>query len=158
MSLDRFSTQADRYARYRIDYPAELYDWLLPQAPGRERAWDCATGNGQVAAVLAEYFHQVEATDISAKQLAQAAARPNIHYQVANAEQTPFPDHHFDLITVGQAVHWFEAEAWHREVRRVAVPRPGQPASRAARGRSPRRFRDRGPASWPRGRGPCARR
>ena len=122
MPLDRFSTQAARYARYRIDYPAELYDWLLPQVSGRERAWDCATGNGQVAVVLAEYFQQVEATDLSEKQLAEAPARPNIHYQTAQAEQTPFLNQHFDLITVAQAVHWFEPAAWHREVRRVARP------------------------------------
>ncbi|QKG52007.1 class I SAM-dependent methyltransferase [Hymenobacter sp. BRD67] len=122
MSLDRFSTQAAQYARYRIDYPAELYDWLLPQVPNRLCAWDCATGNGQVAVVLARYFRDVEATDLSASQLAEATERPNIHYQVATAEHTPFPDDHFDLITVAQAVHWFDQEAYHREVRRVAGP------------------------------------
>jgi SAM-dependent methyltransferase len=121
-TLDRFSTQAADYARYRIDYPAELYDWLLPQVADRERAWDCATGNGQVAVVLADYFIRVNATDLSEKQLAQAAPRPNIHYQTATAEQTPFPDGRFDLITVAQAVHWFEPDAYHAEVRRVARP------------------------------------
>jgi ubiquinone/menaquinone biosynthesis C-methylase UbiE len=122
MPLDRFSAQAELYARYRIDYPTELYDWLLPQAAGRERAWDCATGNGQVAVVLADHFQTVEASDLSEAQLAKAAPRPNIHYQAARAEHTPFPDQHFDLITVAQAVHWFNAEAYHREVRRVARP------------------------------------
>ncbi len=122
MPLDRFSAQADLYARYRIGYPAELYAWLLPQVPGRDRAWDCATGNGQVATALAEHFGQVDATDFSASQLAQAVPHPNIHYQTARAEQTPFPDQCFDLITVAQAVHWFAPEAYHREVRRVARP------------------------------------
>ncbi|MDO7883915.1 class I SAM-dependent methyltransferase [Hymenobacter cheonanensis] len=122
MALDRFSAQAAHYARYRIDYPPELYAWLLPQVPNRLRAWDCATGNGQVAAVLAQYFREVEATDLSASQLALAPGLPNVHYQVATAEHTPFPDDYFDLITVGQAVHWFDIEAYHREVRRVAGP------------------------------------
>lgn len=121
-ALDRFSAQAADYARYRIDYPAALYDWLLPQVPARERAWDCATGNGQVAAVLAETFVRVDATDFSASQLAQAAPRQNIHYQMAKAEQTPFPNQRFDLITAAQAVHWFESAAWHAEVHRVARP------------------------------------
>ncbi|OGX84549.1 SAM-dependent methyltransferase [Hymenobacter lapidarius] len=121
-ALDRFSTQAADYARYRIDYPPALYHWLLPQVRARERAWDCATGNGQVAAVLAETFVRVDATDLSEKQLAQAAPRPNLHYQTATAEHTPFPSQHFDLITVAQAVHWFAHEAYHREVRRVARP------------------------------------
>ncbi|MBF9224141.1 class I SAM-dependent methyltransferase [Hymenobacter ruricola] len=120
--LDRFSTQSADYARYRIDYPAALYHWLLPQVASRERAWDCATGNGQVAVVLADDFVRVDATDLSDKQLAQAAPRPNIHYQRAQAEHTPFPAQRFDLITVAQAVHWFEHAAYHAEVRRVARP------------------------------------
>ena len=122
MPLDRFSTQAADYARYRIDYPAALYDWLLPQVAARERAWDCATGNGQVAAVLARSFIRVDATDLSEKQLAQALALPNVHYQTARAEHTPFPAQRFDLVTVAQAVHWFEPQAYHAEVRRVARP------------------------------------
>ena len=120
--LDRFSAQAADYARYRIGYPAALYDWLLPLVPARERAWDCATGNGQVAAVLADSFVRVDATDLSARQLAQAAPRLNISYQTARAEHTPFPAQRFDLITVAQAVHWFEPAAYHAEVRRVARP------------------------------------
>ena len=120
--LDRFSAQAAAYARYRIAYPVVLYDWLLPQVSARERAWDCATGNGQVAAVLADSFVRVDATDLSENQLAQALPRPNIHYQQTTAEHTPFPNQRFDLITVAQAVHWFDSAAYHREVRRVARP------------------------------------
>src|SRR5690349_10648465 len=112
-ALDRFSAQADLYARYRIDYPPELYAFLLATVPRRQRAWDCATGNGQVAAVLAQYFKHVDATDISQAQLDQAAARPNITYQLAPAEHTPFPDNSFALITVAQALHWFDQEAFN---------------------------------------------
>lgn len=120
--IDRFSGHADLYAQYRIDYPAELLDFVLSFVPNRQIAWDCATGNGQVAGTLATYFTQVEATDISEKQLAQAVQRPNIRYQISPAEQTPFADHTFDLITVAQALHWFDVDAFHREVRRVAKP------------------------------------
>jgi SAM-dependent methyltransferase len=121
-ALDRFTAQAADYARYRIAYPPELYAWLLPQVACRERAWDCATGNGQVAAVLADSFVRVDATDLSEKQLEQAPLRPNIHYQTAQAEHTTFPRQRFDLITVAQAVHWFDHAAYHAEVRRVARP------------------------------------
>ncbi|SNC59308.1 Methyltransferase domain-containing protein [Hymenobacter gelipurpurascens] len=121
-ALDRFSAQADLYARYRIDYPVELYDFLLAQVPRRVRAWDCATGNGQVAAVLATYFEHVDATDISQAQLAQAPALPNITYQLSSAEHTPFADSSFDLITVAQALHWFDQEAFNQEIRRVGHP------------------------------------
>ncbi|QNE40064.1 class I SAM-dependent methyltransferase [Hymenobacter sp. NBH84] len=120
--LDRFSTQAAQYAQYRIDYPQELYTELLAGLPSRQRAWDCATGNGQVATELAGYFAHVDATDSSAAQLANATLRPNITYQVAAAEATPFADNTFDLVTVGQAVHWFDFERFNAEVQRVARP------------------------------------
>lgn len=120
--IDRFSGHADLYAQYRVDYPDELYDFIMADVIDRRLAWDCATGNGQVAAALAERFAQVDATDISEKQLILATQRPTIRYQVCRAEQTPFADHTFDLITVGQALHWFNVPAFHQEVRRVAKP------------------------------------
>ncbi|RAJ95843.1 methyltransferase family protein [Larkinella arboricola] len=120
--LDRFSGHADLYAQYRIDYPTELYTYLFGLVTNRQKAWDCATGNGQVAHVLAEEFATVEATDISAQQMEKAAQYPNLHYTVCPAERTPFPEGSFDLITVAQALHWFDADAFHHEVRRVAKP------------------------------------
>lgn len=122
MAIDLFSGHADQYAQYRIDYPAALYTFILSRVASRQRAWDCATGNGQVASVLADAFAQVEATDISETQLGHAVAKPNIHYQVGPAERTTFPDHCFDLVTVAQALHWFNVDAFHAEVRRVARP------------------------------------
>ncbi|NVO32913.1 class I SAM-dependent methyltransferase [Hymenobacter lapidiphilus] len=120
--LDRFSAQAKLYARYRISYPPELYAWLLPQVTARARAWDCATDNGQVAAALAGYFGRVAATDISAAQLAEAPALPNVDYQISRAENTPFAAGSFDLITVAQALHWLEPAAFHQEALRVLRP------------------------------------
>lgn len=120
--LDRFSNHADLYARYRIDYPDALYTYVLSFVKDRQLAWDCATGNGQVASRLAEFFEQVEATDLSAKQLEQAPALPNVRYQASPAEQTPFADAQFDLVTVGQALHWFNVPAFHQEVQRVLKP------------------------------------
>lgn len=127
MAIDLFSGHADQYAQYRIDYPTELYDFILACVPVRQTAWDCATGNGQVALALADVFAQVEATDISENQLMQAVHQPdrvrsNIHYQVGPEANTTFPDQHFDLITVAQALHWFDVDAFHAEVRRVAKP------------------------------------
>ena len=121
--LDRFSGHAADYARYRIDYPGELYDHLLTLVPSRHAAWDCATGNGQVAVSLANYFEQIEATDLSPNQLTNAVQRPNIAYQVANAESAPFADESFDLITVGQALHWFDVPTFHSEAQRVLKPK-----------------------------------
>ncbi len=117
---DNFSKQAKIYAKFRPDYPADLYDFILQNTDNRSKAWDCATGNGQAAKVLAQYFETVYATDISQKQLDNAVKADNVFYSICPAEKTPFDDHSFDLITVAQAVHWFEFEAFYNEVKRVA--------------------------------------
>lgn len=71
-SKDLFSDQSKLYAKFRPTYPSLLYDWILDLIPGRTCAWDCGTGNGQVALRLASHFEQVIATDISQKQIDQA--------------------------------------------------------------------------------------
>ncbi|UZH55090.1 class I SAM-dependent methyltransferase [Salinimicrobium tongyeongense] len=116
---DLFSSHSKDYSRYRPGYPAELYNFLRKLCRERNRAWDCGTGNGQVAGELATFFEQVYATDISISQLSQAVQKENIHYTKQAAENTIFPDAHFDLVTVGQAVHWFDFEKFNAEVKRV---------------------------------------
>jgi len=119
---DNFSQVADAYARFRPEYPAELYNYLCTLVPGRYAAWDCATGNGQVAAQLAAFFDTVFATDISSEQLAKAPQKANIIYKTEAAEQSGFADHSFDLVTVAQAIHWFDFDAFYREVKRTLKP------------------------------------
>ncbi|HUC81144.1 MAG TPA: class I SAM-dependent methyltransferase [Flavisolibacter sp.] len=119
MAKDLFSTQADLYARYRPTYPQELFDHILSFVENRDCAWDCATGNGQAAQVLANHFKKVEATDISEKQLQNAVQKANIHYQLSPAEKTPFADNCFDLITIATAYHWFDWKAFFTEANRV---------------------------------------
>jgi ubiquinone/menaquinone biosynthesis C-methylase UbiE len=117
---DLFSQHADLYRAYRPGYPAELIDHILSFVSEKRTAWDCGTGNGQAARLLAPLFRKVYATDISATQLAAATAHPNIEYLECPAEHTPFACDSFDLITVAQAFHWFNWSAFHEEVKRVA--------------------------------------
>lgn len=119
---DNFSTQAKGYAQFRPTYPQELYDFLLSLVQDKNAAWDCATGNGQVAAVLAGYFEQVFATDISENQLKNAVKAANITYLVESSEQSSFGDDTFDLITVAQAIHWFRFDDFFAEVKRTLKP------------------------------------
>jgi len=119
---DNFSTQASSYARFRPGYPPQLFDFLFGLCRAFDAAWDCATGNGQIAGVLAERFRQVEATDISEKQLQQAVQKPNIRYRTEAAETPSFADASFDLVTVGQSAHWFHFDRFYPEVRRVLKP------------------------------------
>jgi hypothetical protein len=116
---DLFSGHAKLYAAFRPSYPTELYEFIYQHLAHHETAWDCGTGNGQVAHHLVNHFKNVKATDISDKQLKEATAHPHIDYSVAPAEKTSFPDNTFDLITVGQDLHWLDREKFYPEAIRV---------------------------------------
>lgn len=116
---DHFSAVAGNYRSYRPRYPASLFDYLASLTPAQRFAWDCATGNGQAARSLVSRFALVCATDASAEQLARAIAHPRILYRLAPAESVPLADASVDLVTVGQAFHWFDRERFFAEVRRV---------------------------------------
>ncbi len=119
---EAFSKTATAYSTYRPTYPQELIDFVLNQVKKKENAWDCATGNGQVAKVLAGHFKNVWASDISQQQLEAAVQVENITYQECPAEKTPFANNTFDLITIAQAIHWFNFGEFYEEVHRVAKP------------------------------------
>ena len=119
---DHFSTQAAIYREARPEYPPALFDFLRAQAPGGELAWDAGCGNGQASVALADHFAQVVATDPSAEQLAHAQPRPNIDYRVEPAERSSLAAASADLVCVAQALHWFDLERFHAEVRRVSKP------------------------------------
>ena len=119
---DHFSTSSDAYQRYRPGYPAELFAWLAQRAPGNTLAWDCATGTGQAARALAEHFSKVIASDASAQQISQAQTMDNIEYVVARAESMVLDDNSIDLISVAQALHWFEQAVFYRIAWRCLKP------------------------------------
>jgi ubiquinone/menaquinone biosynthesis C-methylase UbiE len=119
---DHFSKQASDYSLYRPHYPQSLFKYLASQTPQHDVAWDCATGNGQAAVTLASLYKSIEATDASEKQIEQAMPHPHVRYQVCEATSTPFAENTFDLITVAQALHWFELDKFYNEVIRVSKP------------------------------------
>ena len=119
---DHFSKQAGAYAEFRPTYPRALFAWLRSLCASHELCWDAATGNGQAAEVLAEYFAEVYASDASAKQIAQARPHAKIRYKAEPAEESSLADHSCDLITVAQAFHWFDHDAFYAEVKRVIKP------------------------------------
>lgn len=119
---DHFSTLAAEYSRYRPHYPAALFRYLATQAPGQGLAWDCATGSGQAAVGLAAFFQRVIATDASEAQLSHAEPHSRVEYRVATAEDSHLGVASVDLVTVAQALHWFDLEKFYTEVRRVTRP------------------------------------
>ena len=120
---DHFSASAAGYAAYRPGYPAALFEWLASIAPRGGVAWDCGTGTGQAATAIAEHVGLVVATDPSTSQLAHAVAHPRVRYAAMSAELSALASKSVALITVAQALHWFERRAFFAEALRVLVPR-----------------------------------
>lgn len=116
---DLFSGNAVNYSRYRPDYPPGLFAALASISPGRQRAWDCATGSGQAAVALGTYFKEVIATDASRSQVRQAKPHRRVDYRVSPAEQSAITPASVDLVTVAQALHWFDITVFFSEARRV---------------------------------------
>ena len=119
---DHFAQVAAHYASHRPTYPSALFSWLAEQAPARRLAWDCATGTGQAALGLADHFEQVWATDASRSQIEAAAPCLNVQYHTAPSDCSGLPDQSVDLVTVAQALHWFDLDRFYAEVRRVLKP------------------------------------
>ncbi|WP_455216882.1 class I SAM-dependent methyltransferase [Kaarinaea lacus] len=116
---DHFSEGSDAYRVFRPGYPDELLSFLSSLTRDHELAWDCATGSGQTALALSRYYANVVGTDASQNQVEQARQQEGVIYRVEKAEQSSFDDHSADLVTVAQALHWFDIQAFFSEVKRV---------------------------------------
>jgi SAM-dependent methyltransferase len=119
---DHFSERAAGYASHRPHYTRELARWLASIAPPRNLAWDAGCGSGQLSTLLGDEFAKVIATDASGAQIEQAEPHPHVEYRVEPAEKSSLADRSADLITVAQAVHWMNLEAFYKEVHRVGRP------------------------------------
>ncbi|HKV97340.1 MAG TPA: class I SAM-dependent methyltransferase [Gammaproteobacteria bacterium] len=116
---DHFSGHAAAYADARPRYPVELFQWLATLTAQHALAWDCGTGNGQAALGLAEHFKKVIATDPSKEQIANAFPHAHVEYRVAAAASPGLDHHSVDLVTVAQALHWFDLPKFYAQLKRV---------------------------------------
>lgn len=119
---DHFSGHAAAYADARPQYPDALFEWLATLTAGHDIAWDCGTGNGQAALGLTAYYQQVIATDPSHEQIGNAFPHERVTYRVAPAEMPEIEPHSADLVTVAQAVHWFDRPMFYAQVKQVLKP------------------------------------
>ncbi|KAK1315801.1 hypothetical protein QJS10_CPA05g00781 [Acorus calamus] len=124
---DLFKKQAKKYSENRPGYPDELFRFIASKTPKNNLAWDVGTGSGQAAVSLSKIYKNVIATDASEQQLAHAHKLPNIHYKHTPATMSPAdlaravspePDA-VDVVTVAQALHWFDLPAFYAQVNRV---------------------------------------
>ncbi|KAJ0672584.1 putative trans-aconitate 3-methyltransferase [Helianthus annuus] len=121
-----FDKQAETYLDARPTYPGDWYSMLADRTSSHSLAWDVGTGNGQAAIGVAEHYEQVIGTDVSEAQLKLAKSHPRVRYL-----HTPLslPDDELvkliggencvDLVTVAQAVHWFDLPRFYSVVNRV---------------------------------------
>ena len=124
----RFSGRVENYARYRPSYPPEALDLLESEcglSPGATVA-DVGSGTGILSRLLLErgaFVYGVEPN----REMREAAERLLSEYErftsvAGSAEDTPLPNSSVDLITAGQAFHWFDHEAARREFGRILAP------------------------------------
>lgn len=142
----RFSTKAEKYARYRWDYAPEAIKVLFAVTgiSSDSTVADVGAGTG----ILTKHFTGKVGTvfavepNVEMRQIGERnLAAPNLHWIDARAEATTFPDRSIDLILVGQALHWFEPKAARQEFQRILKPQgwlailsnhPQDPALQAA--------------------------
>jgi SAM-dependent methyltransferase len=116
---DYFSKQSDIYVKFRPHYPVELYSYLSSLTPEHELVWDCGTGNGQAAIGLTPFYNQIIATDPSEQQIKNAILNEKIKYHVEKAENNSLTSNSVDLLTIANALHWFDFDVFYKEANRV---------------------------------------
>jgi ubiquinone/menaquinone biosynthesis C-methylase UbiE len=123
-----FSSKAVKYAKYRWDYAPQAIQSVLDitKLTIESTIADLGAGSG----ILTKHFvgkvkriFVVEPNHELRQLAAQALAMyPACHLVDGRAETTTLPDHSVDLITVAQALHWFDPEPTRAEFARILKP------------------------------------
>ncbi|MCC3763021.1 class I SAM-dependent methyltransferase [Glycomyces sp. TRM65418] len=117
-----FGQAADLYDAIRPTYPAEALEWMLGPAP--KDVVDVGAGTGLLTRGVIALGHRVTAVDPDDLMLAKlTASSPGLAAaHTGAAEALPLPDASADVITAGQAFHWFDRPRALPELRRVLKP------------------------------------
>jgi SAM-dependent methyltransferase len=124
----RFSNRVEDYVRYRPSYPAGVLSFLAEICglhPNHVIA-DIGSGTGLLSKLFVDNGNHVYGVEPNAEM--QAAGEeflqgyPNFASVTGSAEATTLADHSIDFVTAGQAFHWFDPIASHKEFSRVLKP------------------------------------
>ncbi|WP_158299875.1 class I SAM-dependent methyltransferase [Glycomyces paridis] len=117
-----FGQAADLYDAARPTYPAEALAWLAGDAP--KDVVDIGAGTGLLTRGLIAAGHRVTAVEPDPQMLAKltAATTGLVAGLEGTAEALPLPDASADVLTAGQAFHWFDRPKALPELRRVLRP------------------------------------
>ncbi|MDQ3321670.1 MAG: class I SAM-dependent methyltransferase [Acidobacteriota bacterium] len=85
-------------------------------------ALDVGCGTGLSTVALKEIAENVVGVDASAEMIALAPRENGIKYFVAPAENLPFEENEFDIITLSQVFHWLDKDKFLAEASRVLRP------------------------------------
>jgi SAM-dependent methyltransferase len=125
----RFTGRVEDYSRYRPGYPPELLDLLRRECglTGRSLVADVGSGTGILARLFLENGNRVITVEPN-DEMRRAGERllsghSRFESLAGTAEATKLPERSVDLITAGQAFHWFDPESARKEF--VRVLRPG---------------------------------
>ena len=122
MNYFNSKASAEKYAIGRPDFHANTIDRIrdfLRIGHKLDKALDIACGTGLSTKALLTMAENVYGTDISIEMLNNAIEKDKIYYSVAAAEEQPFGNDEFDLITVSSGVHWFNIDAFLSEANRI---------------------------------------
>jgi SAM-dependent methyltransferase len=123
-----FGRGADDYVAARPSYPSAVFDLLADELGlGPETdVLDLAAGTGKLTEDLVARGARVVAVEpVAAMRERLVALLPDIDARDGTAEALPLDDACVDLVTVGQAFHWFDAPTALAEIRRVLRPGGG---------------------------------
>lgn len=123
-----FTGRVESYRRYRPGYPAEAVETLRRACGLSDKAQiaDVAAGTGLLTEVFLAAGFAVTAVEPNDEMRAACASLeekyPKLRCVAGTAEATGLPDASVDLITVAQAMHWFNLEKAKAEFARVLKP------------------------------------
>ena len=127
----RFSDRVENYVKYRPGYPPALLD-CLRQVCGLTPAAviaDVGSGTGILSELFLKNGTPVFAVEPNDDMRQAAELRlghyPNFASVAGTAETTMLSDRSVDLVTAGQAFHWFDVSQAKAEFARDS-PLPGQ--------------------------------
>lgn len=127
-STQRFSSRVENYVKYRPGYPSAVVDLLAAECgltPASVIA-DVGSGTGILTRLLLERGCRVYGVEPN-REMREAgerllAAYPGLVSIPAPAEDTTLPAASIDIVTAGQAFHWFDRSRARAECGRILKP------------------------------------